>query len=79
MAKILNSKMVIMRKYQNRKTFLQRATLQIGLRKFLWPKKYKILYHGQKLLMILTLNRLLEHFTKMSCEREDKTFSGLKS
>ena len=32
--KILNSKLVIFLEYQNIKTFLQKVTLQIGLKKF---------------------------------------------
>ena len=34
MMKILNLKFVIMQQYQNTKTFLKKATLQIGLKKF---------------------------------------------
>ena len=32
-----------MLEYQNIKTFLQKVTFQIGLKKFLWLKKLKIL------------------------------------
>ena len=32
--KVLNFKLVIMLEYQNTKTFLQKVTLQIGLKKF---------------------------------------------
>ena len=32
-----------MLEYQNIKTFLQKLTFQVGLRKFLWLKKLKIL------------------------------------
>ena len=35
---ILNLKLVILLEYQNIKTFLQKAMIQIGLRKFLWLK-----------------------------------------
>ena len=34
------------------KTFLQKITFQIGPRKFLWLKKLKILFCGNKLLVI---------------------------
>ena len=46
MIRILNSKLVIILKYQNTKLFLQRAALQIKLKKFLWSKKYKITVMG---------------------------------
>ena len=36
----------------NTKTFLLKATLQIGLKKYLLLKKLKILFHGLMLLMI---------------------------
>ena len=39
-------------KYLNTKTFLLKATLQIGLKKYLLLKKLKILFHGLTLLMI---------------------------
>ena len=35
MIKVLNFKLVIMQEYQNAKTFLLKAILQIGLRKYL--------------------------------------------
>ena len=37
---------------QNTKTFLLKATLQIGLKKYLLLKKLKILFRGLMLLMI---------------------------
>ena len=37
---------------------------QIGLKKFLWLKKWKILCHRLILLMILMEKKLLEHCTK---------------
>ena len=46
MIKIQNLKLVILLKYWNIKTFLQKVTLHIGLKKFLWLKKLKILYRG---------------------------------
>ena len=39
-------------KYLNIKTFLLKATLQVGLKKYLLLKKLKILFHGLTLLMI---------------------------
>ena len=41
--KILNSKLVIIRNYQNTKIFLERATPQTGLKMLLYLKKPKIL------------------------------------
>ena len=46
MIKILNLKLVKLLEYQNIKTFLQKAMLQIGLKKFLWLKKFKKLCRG---------------------------------
>ena len=62
--KILNLKLVIILKYQNTKTFLLKDILQIGLKKFLWFRKLKMLCHGHMLLMT---KKLLEHFMKKNC------------
>ena len=43
---ILNLKLVIMWKYQNRKIIFVESYTPIGQKKFLWLKKLKILYHG---------------------------------
>ena len=59
-----------MYKYQNTKTFLLKAILQTGLKKFLLLKKLKIQFHGHMLLMILMVKRLLEHFMKKNCKRQ---------
>ena len=56
--KILNLKLGVLLEYQNRKTFLQKAMSRVGL------KKFKILFRGHMLLVILKENKLLEHFTK---------------
>ena len=61
MIKVLNPKLVIMLEYQNKKTFLLKDILQIGLKKFLQLKKLKILFRGGMLLMILMVKKLLEH------------------
>ena len=39
---------------------------------FLWLQKLKILYHGLMLLMILTMKKLLELFTKKNCKKQIK-------
>ena len=55
---------LILLEYQNINIFLQKVTLQIGLKKFLWLKKLKILCRGHMLLMILIGKKLLERFQK---------------
>ena len=44
--KILNLKSTIMSEYQNIKTFLKKATIQIGLKNNLQLKRLKTLYKG---------------------------------
>ena len=58
-------------KYKN---ILQKITFKIGLNKFSWLEKLKILYRGHILLMILTEKKLLECFTKKSFEKQIKKF-----
>ena len=62
MMKILNLKLVILLEYQNIKTFLQKVMFQIGLKKILWLEKLKALSHGQMLLVIWKVKKLLERF-----------------
>ena len=45
---------------------------QIGLKKFLLLKKLKILCHGNMLLVILKMKKLLELFMKNSCKRANQ-------
>ena len=68
--KTQNLKLVIMLEYQNIRIFLQKVTLQIGLKKFLLLQKLKIMCHGHVLLTILMEKKLLEHFTKMNCQKK---------
>ena len=70
--KIANLKLVIMLEYQNTKLFLQNITLEVGLKKFLWLKKLKILYGGHMLLMVLTEKKLLERFMKKISKKQIK-------
>ena len=51
--------MVTLLEYQNIKIFLQKFTLQIGLKMFLWLKKLKMLRRGHMLLIILMRKKLL--------------------
>ena len=60
--KILSLKLVILSDYQNIKIFLQKVTLQIVLKKFLWLQKLKILFCGHMLLMILRKKKLIVIF-----------------
>ena len=69
MIKILNSKLVIIFEYQNRKAFLLKDILQIDLKKFLSIKMLKILSHGHMILVILLMKKLLEHFMKTYCKK----------
>ena len=75
--KIFNSKLVILLEYQNIKKMFPKFTLQIGLKKFLWLKKSKILCSGHMLLMILMERKLLERFTKTIYKKQIK--KNLKS
>ena len=54
MIKILNLKLVILLEYQNRKSILQKAIFQIGLKKFLRLKKLEALCRGHMSLVNLT-------------------------
>ena len=49
---------LILLEYQNINIFLQKVTLQIGLKKFLWLKKLKRMCHEHMLLMILKAKKL---------------------
>ena len=53
-----------MLQYENIKIFLQKIIPEIGLKKFLWLKKLKMLFRGYMLLVIVVEKKLLEHFTK---------------
>ena len=68
--------------YQYMKKFLTKATFQIGLKRFLWLKKLKILCRGLMLLMILmekkTFEKILEYFTKIYCKKQIKNNSENK-
>ena len=70
MIKILNLKLMMMLEYQNRKTFLLNDIFQIGLKKFLWLKKLKNLFHGHMLLMISMVKKWLETFVKKNCKKQ---------
>ena len=61
---------MILLKHQNIKIFLQKVTLQTGLKRFLRLKNLKILCHGQMLLMILIEKKLLEHSMKKNCKKQ---------
>ena len=65
----IDLKLVIMREYRNIKTFLLKAILRIGVKKFLLSKKLKTQFHGHMSLMILMVKKLLEHFMKKNYKR----------
>ena len=77
--KILNLKLVIILEYQNIRIFLQKVTLQIGLKRFLWLKKLRILCRGHMLLMVLMKKKLMERFTKTNCKKQVKKVPNWKS
>ena len=51
---------------------MQKAILQIGQTNFLLSKILKILYCVHMLLMIITVNKILERFTKKIWKRQIK-------
>ena len=61
-----------MKEYQKIKISLQKVTLQIGLKKFLWLEKLKILFCGHLLLVILMMKKLLERFMKRNCKKTNQ-------
>ena len=68
MEKVLNSKLVIMLGFQNKKTFLLNDALKIGQKKFLLLAKLKIQFRGHTLLVTWMVNQLLEVFMKKNCK-----------
>ena len=61
---------MILLEYENIKPFLQKAMFQIGLKKFMWLKKLKALYHECMLLVIWKAKKLLEHSLKKNCKKQ---------
>ena len=61
---------MILLEYQNMNIFLQKVKLQIGLKKFLWLQKSKVLHCGHMLLMILMEKELLELFMKNNWKKK---------
>ena len=78
MIKNLNLKLVTMLEHQNMKMFLQKVTLQIGLKKFLRLKKLRTLFRVHMLLVILKEKKLLKRFTKKNCQKQIKKSLELK-
>ena len=56
----------------------KKVSFHIGLRKFLWLEKLKILYREHMLLVTWTENKLLEPFTKNNCKKQIKESLELK-
>ena len=67
-----------MLEHQNMKMFLQKVTLQIGLKKFLRLKKLRTLFRVHMLLVILKEKKLLKRFTKKNCQKQIKKSLELK-
>ena len=63
-----NLRLVIMQEYQNTKTFLLKAIVQIDLKKFL----SFVQFHGHMLLIILIVKKLLEDFMKKEVQKIDQ-------
>ena len=61
-----------MLEYQNKKTFLLKDILQIGLKKFLLLKKFKILLRGHMLLIISMVRKLLQHFYERELQKTNQ-------
>ena len=78
MIKNLNLKLVTMLEHQNMKMFLQKVTLQIGLKKFLRLKNLRTLFRVHMLLVILKEKKLLKRFTKKNCQKQIKKSLELK-
>ena len=70
--KILNLKLVILLEYQNIKIFLEKVTLQIGLKRFLWLKRLKILCHGHTVISDLTEEEILGLFYKNKLQNKNQ-------
>ena len=61
-----------MLEYQYIKTFLLKDILQLGLKKFLWLKELKMLFHEQMLLTISIVKELSEHFMKKNYKKANQ-------
>ena len=60
--------------YQSIKCFLQKVTLQIGLKKFLRLKKLKILYRAHMFLIILMVTRMNKSYENELQKANQKEF-----
>ena len=65
---------MILLEYQNIKTFLQKVTLQIGLKKFSLLKNLKLLCCWHILLMIIAVKKLMELLSKKMQKANQKEF-----
>ena len=63
---------------QNIKTFLQKATLQIGLKRFLWFKKVKKTVWWTFVIKYLNGEDIVRTFCEKSCKRQIKQSLELK-
>ena len=79
MIKILNLKLVILLENKNVKISLQKVTLQVGMKKFSWLKKLKILWHGLMLLLILTAKKFWTFLRKRIGKKKSKRVPNWKN
>ena len=61
-----------MLEYQNIKIFLEKVTLQIGLKRFLWLKRLKILCHGHTVISDLTKEEIVGLFYKNKLQNKNQ-------
>ena len=71
MTKILSLKLLIVQEDQNIKTFLKKATNQIGVKTILWLKKVKNTVAWTYVINDLK-KKLLKSFLKKNCKRQIK-------
>ena len=64
--------MVIILDYQNTQIFLQKVAFQIRLKKFLWLKKIRTLWHEHVILAILTEKKLTKKILQKKIKKTNQ-------
>ena len=72
MTTILNPKLVIVCWYQNMKAFWLKTTLQIGLKKSLWSRKWKTRYY-EDFVTDDNCNEIVETFYEKKLQKTNQT------
>ena len=62
---------MILLEYQNIKIFLQKVTLQIGVKKILWLKRLKILFSGGYVINDLNGEKIVGTFYKNRLQKKN--------